>query len=317
VGQGSLDYNRAMRRILLTAACLFALPLFARAAAWPDDWLGPPDNHYVNLRLGVFYYGAVLDDIPDDKGASPLPLGGTAPDGTPLPTTKDEWLQRLGALQDEGTRQADMNLVRRQLSETAQFYWRNTRFNCALTFDYVNQDADAAWRPTLRSSLDKADAPYYTPLGFTQDDTLRADPRFDGLLQISVLYRYNPHSGKLERVRGGGGFTEGAVLPPVGPQGAAAAGAAAPRPPQRASRPRNCAASVGGPRRRRRTSAAATGCCATSSATSSTACSSRAATPSSGSTTWRAARPTSRASASTSTAWRTSCAACRRRTGWT
>jgi hypothetical protein len=203
--------NRLLSTTLLVV--LLLLPRLAHAAAWPDNWLGPPDNHYVNLRLGVFYYGAVLDDIPDDKGMSPLPLGGTAPDGSPLPQTAAGWLERLGRQQDEGKRQADVNLVRSQLQETARFYWRNTRFNCALTFDYVNQDADEASQPILRSSLDKADAPYYTPLAFSQDDRLRADPSFDGLLQIIVLYRYNPQSGQLERVSGGGGFTEGAVIP--------------------------------------------------------------------------------------------------------
>lgn len=210
------------------AATAFMLSLFshpAAAAEWPANWLGNPDNSYRVLHIGVHYYAWVLDDLPDDKGVSPLPKppgeamaelqaaaaelnASYAPDHREhvrydlwkaLNPQLAESLATLEATQPWAAR--EFKRLTLELGETAQFYWRNSRFNCALDFEYL-QD----FEPRLRSSIAASDAPYYSPVGQAVYGDERS--RYDGLLQITCLYRYNK-DGQLERVTGGGGFTWG------------------------------------------------------------------------------------------------------------
>jgi hypothetical protein len=201
-----------IQTVVVLAIAWLTLPVAAHACAWPDTWLGAPDTAYLHLRLGVYFYGAVLDDMPGEQGASHLPLGGTAPDGTALPATKEAWLAQLAAMPEthEAAQQGNLNQVMAELEDARQFYWRNSRFNCAITFDLLT--ADEAGTPQLWSTLANADAPYYSPLGWAKYAGVAESGNYDGLVQICVLYRYNAKSGQLERVRGGGGFTEGCAL---------------------------------------------------------------------------------------------------------
>jgi hypothetical protein len=197
---------------IAVAVVLAASPGRSIACAWPDNWLGAPDTNYVHLRIGVFYYGAVLDDMPDEQGVSHMPLGGTASDGSPLPATKEQWLSRMAAMPEtaEDAQQGNLNQVMGELEAARQFYWRNSRFNCAITLDLLT--ADDAGTPQLWSTLAGCDAPYYSPLGCPKYAGVAESGKYDGLVQVLVLYRYNPQSGQLERVRGGGGFTIGCAL---------------------------------------------------------------------------------------------------------
>lgn len=172
--------------------CLLIPAASASAAGWPDNWLGNPDNSYMALHIGVHFYGCVLHDLPDEQGASPLPKA--AADAMTELTAMPEAALAL--------QQQEYTLVQSQLEETARFYWRNSRFNCALEFEYMPD-----FTPRLRSSIAASDAPYYSPV----DQSVYGDERskFDGLLQICVMYHYNKDTGKLERYRGGGGFTWG------------------------------------------------------------------------------------------------------------
>ncbi len=105
-------------------AAMLALP--AWAAEWPGHALGTPDNAYRVLHIGVFYYAAVLHDLPDEQGVKPLP------DGT-------DWLAQLAARPElaPAAMQAEMQRIAEELNEAARFYWRNSRFNCALDYTWM------------------------------------------------------------------------------------------------------------------------------------------------------------------------------------
>ena len=66
-----------MRTTLILCVLLACslVPLRTVAAEWPGNWLGPADNAYRTLHIRVYYYGAVLHDLPDEKGVKPLPEG--------------------------------------------------------------------------------------------------------------------------------------------------------------------------------------------------------------------------------------------------
>jgi hypothetical protein len=200
---------RTLPLLFAVVICALSVPHPSRAAGWPDNWLGPADTAYAHLHIGVFYYGAVLDDLPADPGSpSPLPLSGAKPDGTPLPGNAKQWLQELTFLPDQtpAGHQAEFERTMAELHENAGFYWRNTRFNCALTFENIETN----FSPTLRSEVLKNDPPYNGPIDVPKYGGAREE--YDGLLHIVVLYRYSPLTGQLERVTGGGGWTWGCVL---------------------------------------------------------------------------------------------------------
>jgi hypothetical protein len=174
---------------LLAILLLAALP--ARSAEWPQNPLGVPDTSYIRLKVGVFYYGAVLQDLPDEKGVKPLPEG-------------TDWLAQMAALPEltPEAMQAEQARVQAELNEGARFYWRNSRFNCAIDYTWFSD-----FTPRLRSTISAADAPYYGPQGPPEYEQAMRD--FDGLIQIAVLYVYDKDTGQLKRVKGGGGFTNG------------------------------------------------------------------------------------------------------------
>lgn len=199
-----------VQAVLLVGLILLSLPPQAvRAAGWPDNWLGPADNSYVHLRIGVFYYGAVLDDLPAEKdGPSPLPMGGRDSAGRAMPGSLDEWAAELAKLpeQSAAAKQAEFARCMAELEGNAQFYWRNSRFNCAITYENIETELNTV----LRSTLLRDNLPYNSPVDFPRYAGYRE--HYDGLLHICVLYKYNAESGQLERVRGGGGWTWGAAL---------------------------------------------------------------------------------------------------------
>lgn len=179
----------ALSAIALTTVLQLS-PAFA--AAWPDNWLGPPDPGFVTLNIGVFYYGAVIDDFPAEDGTPTLPEGDV------------NWLEELQGLpgQLEAGRIAELDRIRWEMGEAARFYWRNTRFNLALDYDWHIEQ-----QPILRSTIASGEGPYHSPVDHPAYADLRK--QYDGLVQIMVLYKYDEESGTLERVRGGGGFTWG------------------------------------------------------------------------------------------------------------
>lgn len=175
-------------------AILFAL-LFCRAAVaaeWPENWLGPQDNQYRVLKIGVYYFGAVLHDFPDDEGNPPFPGSASG------------WVDKMAALPelDDASMQTEFERVRGELDLASEFYWRNSRFNCALDYVYHTD-----FTPRLRSSIAGDDAPYFSPVD--HDYFGDARDRYDGLMEIMVLYHYNKKTKQLERIKGGGGFTWG------------------------------------------------------------------------------------------------------------
>ena len=194
------------------------------AAEWPSTRLGPADTSFRTLRIGVYYYGAVLHDLPDEQGAYPLPLAdadqsaagfdissignadpAAAASEQPQPATAEAWLELMAALPEltPEAMEGEYQRVRFELDEAARFYWRNSRFNCALDYEWI-----PSFTPCLRSTIAAADAPYYSPV----DHPAYADARerYDGLLQIMVLYVFDKQTQQLKRVKGGGGFTWGA-----------------------------------------------------------------------------------------------------------
>lgn len=185
--------------------------------------MGQPDNAYRVLHIGVYYYAAVLHDQPDEQGNYPLPLDQQA-DGfnvnaigqpTDSPAAEQlalqqqaaaqQWLGRMAALPEltPEAMEAEYQRVREELGRAAQFYWRNSRFNCAFDYEWIPD-----FEPRLHSSIAGADAPFYSPIDFPAYGDARL--RYDGLVQIAVLYVYDKDSGQLRRVKGGGGFTWGA-----------------------------------------------------------------------------------------------------------
>lgn len=182
---------RLLTTLFLIVTCI-SLISQANAAAWPDNWLGPPDNSYRSLRVKVFYYGAVIHDLPDSEGNPALPENGT------------DWLISLSKKSDQTSdaRNSELERVKVEMEEASRFFWRNTRFNLALDLDW-EIDSD----PRLRSSIASTEAPYYSPVDHPAYSDMRNE--YDGLVQIMVMYRHNKVTGELERVRGGGGFTWG------------------------------------------------------------------------------------------------------------
>lgn len=186
-----MGYMRHPSVTLVSLALLLIAAFPARSAEWPQNPLGKPDESYVRLKLGVFYYGAVLQDLPDEQGVKPLPEG-------------TDWLAQMAALPElapEAMR-AEQARVQAELAESARFYWRNSRFNCAIDYTWFS-----GFTPRLRSTISAADAPYYGPQGPPEYEQAMRD--FDGLLQVAVLYVYDKNTGQLKRIKGGGGFTNG------------------------------------------------------------------------------------------------------------
>jgi len=165
----------------------------AAACEWPDNWLGPADTSYRALHIGVFYHAAVLQDLPDQEGNPALPGDAVV------------WLDKLAALPqlELPVMQDELARVRYELAQAARFYWRNSRFNCALDYDWI-----VDFEPRLRSTIADPEAPWFRPV----DAPYYSDARenYDGLCQIMVLYKYDEESGELKRVKGGGGWTWGA-----------------------------------------------------------------------------------------------------------
>ncbi|MBN2082721.1 hypothetical protein JW859_11035 [bacterium] len=182
-----------MPRIILTI-CVLMIGLAAPAWAceWPADWLGPADTSYRVLNIGVYYHAAVLHDLADAEGNPALP-GSSA-----------EWLAALATRPElaEDAMRLELARVRYEVEEAARFYWHNSRFNCALDYEW-NID----FQPRLRSSIADSEAPWFRPVDHPYYGDARE--RYDGLFQIMVLYQYDDETGELERVRGGGGWTWG------------------------------------------------------------------------------------------------------------
>lgn len=179
--------------IICGALALLLLSPGALACEWPTNWLGPADTDYRALRIGVYYHAAVLHDLADADGESPLPGGAAG------------WLATLAARPELTTEvmQAELNRVRFELDEAARFYWRNSRFNCALDYEWI-----ADFEPRLRSTIADAEAPWFRPVDHPYYGDARE--RYDGLLQVMVLYVYDEETDDLRRVKGGGGWTWGA-----------------------------------------------------------------------------------------------------------
>ena len=145
-------------------------------------------------ELGVFYYGAVLQDLPDEQGVKPLPGGRHG-------LARARWRQ-LPELAPEAMR-AEQARVQAELAESARFYWRNSRFNCA--FDYT-------WFTRLHPTPAQHDQRRRRAVLLDRKARRRTSRRcgtYDGLLQVAVLYVYDKNTGQLKRVKGGGGFTNG------------------------------------------------------------------------------------------------------------
>jgi hypothetical protein len=179
---------------ILPTALAFALAwcCAAQAAEWPTNWLGNPDSNYRVLRIGVFYHAAVLRDMPGEDGQPVLP-------GDP-----QAWLAKLAARPEltQTAMEEEFARVQAELMANRQFYWRNSRFNLLLDFDY-----NIEYTPRQHSEIAGADAPCYSPVDcpFYGD----ARQRYDGCLQIKVYYQYDATSGDLKRVSAGG-WTSGA-----------------------------------------------------------------------------------------------------------
>jgi len=183
-----------MRLFFVTAAlALLGATGPAAACEWPDNWLGPADSSYRVLNIGVYYHAAVLHDLPDAEGNPALP-GDSA-----------DWLSELAARPElaQPQMEAELDRVRDELNRAARFYWRNSRFNCALDYDWIID-----YEPRLRSTIADPEAPWFRPVDAPYYGDARE--RYDGLCQIMVLYRYDADSGALERITGGGGWTWGA-----------------------------------------------------------------------------------------------------------
>lgn len=173
--------------------CLLASWQPGLACEWPDNWLGPPDCSYRALHIGVYYHAAVLHDLPDADGNPPFT--GDPQDRLAALAARPEL--QPAAMQEE------QNRVRGQLEDGARFYWRNSRFNCALDYDW-----HVDFEPRLRSTIADSEAPWFRPVD--QPYYGDARQRYDGLCQVMVMYRVDPESGELVRIKGGGGWTWGA-----------------------------------------------------------------------------------------------------------
>ncbi len=193
-------FQRPCLALLLALLLPALLSAPALATEQPGNWTGPADSSYRQLNIKVFYYGCVLMDLPDEKGEYAAPLNGAD-----LAAVHASLLNELSA-SEAGRREfmeQEADRVRRQMDACAEFYWRNSRYNCVLNYDWALE-----YRPTLRSSIAASDAPYFGPVELEPVASARA--KYDGVVQITVLYAWDKETGKLERVRGGGGFTWGA-----------------------------------------------------------------------------------------------------------
>jgi hypothetical protein len=178
-----------------TLIILVKLLLFSQAAlatGQPDSFIGQPDNRYSELDCKVYYYHAVVMDFP-------------AEDGTPAMPEDFDWLADLDA-QGELVAQkgkAEWNDAIGQMDAGRLFYWRNSRFNCLINYEWEFSE-----EPILRSSIASEEAPYHSPVDHPAygDDRLN----YDGLFQIYRLFQYDAETGHMQRVPGGGGFTWGA-----------------------------------------------------------------------------------------------------------
>lgn len=177
----------------------------ATAAEWPTNWLGNPDNSYRLLTVGVYYHAMVLDDTADTEGNFPLkPPTSSNISADDHDALRAYWLAELAARPelDAIGREQVLAQVKSELEENARFYWRNTRFNCAIDFEYIIDDT-----PRLHSELGHPEAPWHSPVDWEYYGDARE--RYDGLLQIKVYYIYDADSGDLKRVSAGG-WTHGA-----------------------------------------------------------------------------------------------------------
>jgi hypothetical protein len=181
-----------VRLLIPSLVALLLCSSEARAAHWPGNWLGPADNEYTRLKIAVFFYGAVLMDIPAADGKAVLPA----------PTL--DVVAQLAAIPAaaEAAQRAEFERVKTQLEDDRRFYWRNSRFNVVLDHEWFTD-----FTPRPLSGIAAMDPPYYSPV----DLPIYADYRrqYDGLIQVYVLYRWDAAAASLVRVRGGGGFTWG------------------------------------------------------------------------------------------------------------
>ncbi|MCC7478917.1 hypothetical protein IT575_10720 [bacterium] len=186
--------------LLLGLALTALLTAPAIAAEAPGNWVGPADSSYRQLNVKVFYYGCVLADQADEKGEYAVPLNGANPEAVHASLLNELSASEFGRRE---LMEKEAERVRRQMDDCAEFYWRNSRFNCVLNYDWQLE-----FRPSLRSSIAASDAPYFGPVEVEPVASARA--KYDGVVQILVLYSWDKASGQLKRVRGGGGFTWGA-----------------------------------------------------------------------------------------------------------
>lgn len=162
------------------------------ATEQPDSFIGQPDSRYRELDCKVYYYHAVVMDFPDEDGSPAMPEGF-------------DWRADLKAqgefVAEKG--KAEWNDAIGQMDAGRLFYWRNSRFNCLVNYEWQFNE-----EPILRSSIANDEAPYHSPVDHPAygDDRLN----FDGLFQIYRLFQYDEDTGHMQRVAGGGGFTWGA-----------------------------------------------------------------------------------------------------------
>ncbi|MEZ5338205.1 MAG: hypothetical protein R3F46_08040 [bacterium] len=181
-----------MRHFSIMIAMLLLSCQAALAADQPLSFTGPPDTRYRELNCKVYFYHAVIQDFPDENGKPAMPEGF-------------DW---LADLQSQGEMFADTGIVEwsdavDQMDEGRQFYWRNSRFNCIINYEW-----EFVEEPVLRSSIANDEGPYYSPV----DHPAYGDDRdnYDGLFQIYRLFQYDAATKHMQRVPGGGGFTWGA-----------------------------------------------------------------------------------------------------------
>ncbi|MCB1217560.1 hypothetical protein KDL44_09210 [bacterium] len=181
-----------MRILSIAIAVLLLACQAALAADQPLSFTGPPDTRYRELNCKVYFYHAVIQDFPDENGRPAMPEGFN-------------W---LADLQSQGEMFADTGIVEwsdavDQMDEGRQFYWRNSRFNCIINYEW-----EFVEEPVLRSSIANDEGPYHSPV----DHPAYGDDRdnYDGLFQIYRLFQYDAETKHLQRVPGGGGFTWGA-----------------------------------------------------------------------------------------------------------
>ncbi|MCB1219727.1 MAG: hypothetical protein H7A35_11735 [Planctomycetales bacterium] len=181
-----------MRTFLTTVAIMLLCLSTAVAAEQPQSFVGQPDTRYRELSTKVYYYHAVINDFPDEDGNPAMPDGF-------------DWMADLKAQGELFAEHGiwEMSDAVDQMDEGRLFYWRNSRFNCIINYDweFINE-------PVLRSTIANEEAPYHSPV----DHPAYGDDRYnyDGLFQIYRLFQYNPETRHMERVAGGGGFTWGA-----------------------------------------------------------------------------------------------------------